>query len=224
MMSQTSSRVTCRSAKFLGDDGQRRGRGLADAQRQVAGRAAHADDEIPARGGAGVLGEVADDADAVWRAVSKPNVGVEPGSGKSLSIVLGTWATRMLPPLRLSTWLPEKAVSSPPMVTSAVMPSFSNTVKNVVHVLLGLGRVGARRAEDGAALEVNVLHVADGERLDLWSCSPFDDALEAVAEADDLVALVDAFDRDRRDDAVDAGGRTAADQNSESAFAHVIYV
>src|SRR5262249_42403405 len=27
-------------------------------------------------------------------AVSKPNVGVEPGRGRSLSIVLGTWATR----------------------------------------------------------------------------------------------------------------------------------
>ena len=32
-------------------------------------------------------------------------------------MVLGTWATRMAPPACLYTWLPEKAVSSPPIVT-----------------------------------------------------------------------------------------------------------
>ena len=45
---------------------------------------------------------------------------------------------------------------------------------------------------------------------------------EAVAKADDFVALVDAFNRGRRDDAVESGRRAAADQNSQSAFAHVI--
>ena len=63
-MSQTSSSVTWPAAELFGDDGQGGGRRLADAQGQVAGRPAHADDEIPARGGARVLGQVADDADA----------------------------------------------------------------------------------------------------------------------------------------------------------------
>ena len=33
-----------------------------------------------------------------WRAVSKPKVGISPGSGRSLSMVFGTWQTRMRPP------------------------------------------------------------------------------------------------------------------------------
>jgi hypothetical protein len=36
--------------------------------------------------------------------------------------------------------------------------------------------------------------------------------------------LIDAFNRGRRDDAVESGRRAAADQNSESAFAHLKYV
>ncbi len=34
---------------------------------------------------------------ACSRAVSKPKVGMPAGSGRSLSIVLGTWTTRMRP-------------------------------------------------------------------------------------------------------------------------------
>ena len=93
--------------------------------------------------------------------------------------------------------------------------------ENIFHLLLGLGRVRARGAENGTALEVDVLHVADGQRLDLRGVA-LRDVFEAVAEADDFVALVDAFDGGRRDDAVESGRRTAADQNSESAFnAHI---
>jgi hypothetical protein len=67
---------------------------------------------------------------------------------------------------------------------------------------------------------MDVPHVADGQRLDLRGVA-LRDMFEAVAEADDLKALIDAFNRGRRDDAVESGCRPAADQNSESAFAHV---
>jgi hypothetical protein len=50
---------------------------------------------------------------------------------------------------------------------------------------------------------MDVPHVADGQRLDLRGVA-LRDIFEAVAEADDFVALVDAFDGGRRDDAVDA--------------------
>jgi hypothetical protein len=56
------------------------------------------------------------------RAVSKPKVGASPGSGKSLSMVLGTCATRM-PPAASATAAALVAVSSPPMEMMACAPS-----------------------------------------------------------------------------------------------------
>src|SRR6185437_14472183 len=56
-------------------------------------------------------------------AVSKPKVGVPPGSGRSLSMVFGTCATRRLPPAASASRDAENAVSSPPIVTSASTPS-----------------------------------------------------------------------------------------------------
>ncbi len=53
---------------------------------------------------------------ACSRAVSNPKVGMPWGSGKSLSMVLGTWATAIRPSASSATRRAEKAVSSPPMV------------------------------------------------------------------------------------------------------------
>ena len=49
-------------------------------------------------------------------AVVKPKVGMPGGSGRSLSIVLGTWATASLPSNACATAAAPDAVSSPPMV------------------------------------------------------------------------------------------------------------
>ena len=51
-------------AELLGDERQRGAGRLADAERQVAGLAAHRDHEVPARGGLGVDHQVLDDLDA----------------------------------------------------------------------------------------------------------------------------------------------------------------
>ena len=53
-----------RLRELLADDGERRARGLADAEREVAGLAAHRDDDVPAPGRARVLHQVAHELDA----------------------------------------------------------------------------------------------------------------------------------------------------------------
>src|SRR5262245_25035713 len=53
------------AGKFLGNDGERGRRCLADAQRQMSRGPAHADDQVPARGGAGVLEKTADNLGAL---------------------------------------------------------------------------------------------------------------------------------------------------------------
>ena len=91
--------------------------------------------------------------------------------------------------------------------------------EDIFHLRFGLRGVRARGSQDGAAAQMDFLHVTDRQRpaiLHLALREPF----EAVPEADDFVALIDAFDGGRRDDAVDARRRAATDQNSQSAFAH----
>src|SRR5882724_3821328 len=142
-------------------------------------RAAHADNDIPARCGARVFYQVADNLHAVMtRRVIAAN-GHERRDAELLE-----------------------------------------HTEKIFHVLLGFRRIRARRAEDGTAFEMDVFYVADGQRLDL-RCVARRQMFEAVAEADDFIALIDAFNRGRRDDAVESGRGAAADQNSESAFAHV---
>ena len=56
------------------------------------------------------------------RAVWNPKVSISGGRSRSLSIVLGTCATRMSPDARSLTWKALYAVSSPPMVMSLSTP------------------------------------------------------------------------------------------------------
>ena len=58
------ARRACLAAELLGDERERRARGLADAEREVPGLAAHRDDEVPARGRLRVDHQVLDDLDA----------------------------------------------------------------------------------------------------------------------------------------------------------------
>ncbi len=53
----------------------------------------------------------------------------------------------------------------------------------------------------------------DGERRDVVDVA-LHDPLEAVADADDVDAFELGADGGRADDAVDAGGRTAADEDA----------
>ena len=84
-----------------------------------------------------------------------------------------------------------------------------------------LRRVVARGAEDRAAEQVDARDIVDRERPEPGSVAAHE-VLEAVADADDLEALVDGLDGDGGDDAVDARSRPAADEDAEPfRWAHV---
>ena len=87
-------------------------------------------------------------------AVSKPKVGVPPGSGRSLSMVFGTCATRRLPPAASASRDAENAVSSPPIVTSASTPSFCSDSRLACSRQSGSGAPSSRTV--GLAREVRM--------------------------------------------------------------------
>ena len=134
-------------------------------------------------------------------------------------MVLGTWATRIGTAgleIDLAAGI-GRVVAADGHQHGHVEPA--EHVQHVAHVAFGLGRVGARGAEDGAAAEVDGLDVVDGQ-LAIVVGVALDQPLEAVAEADHLDALLDGLDGHRADDAVDPRRRTAADQESEFARAN----
>jgi len=82
-------------------------------------------------------------------AVVYPNVGTSGGSGRSLSIVFGTWTTARSPAMARATREAAKAVSSPPMVRRYDTPrrlSVSATMRRASGVRAGLDR-DVRRIE-----------------------------------------------------------------------------
>ena len=88
-------------------------------------------------------------------AVSKPKVGVPPGSGRSLSMVFGTCATRRPPPAASASRDAENAVSSPPIVTSASIPSFCSDSRQACSLQSGSAASSSRTV--GLAREVRMI-------------------------------------------------------------------
>ena len=88
-------------------------------------------------------------------AVSKPKVGVPPGSGRSLSMVFGTCATRRPPPAAAASRDAENAVSSPPIVTSAPIPSFCSDSRQACSLQSGSAASSSRTV--GLAREVRMI-------------------------------------------------------------------
>ena len=148
------------------------------------------------------------------RAVWKPKVGMCGGSGRSLSIVFGTWTLLIVPCERSLTVRDESAVSSPPMVTRCVMPaccSVSMTACSASGDLVGFSRE-VPSTDPPVRCTRDTSSMASGRSFS--SVAP-DQVLEAVLDPDDLEALVDRLDRRRRDDGVDAGSGTSPDENAE---------
>src|SRR6266700_5861435 len=85
-------------------------------------------------------------------AVSKPKVAAPPGSGRSLSMVFGTCATRTPPPAASASRDAENAVSSPPIVTSAPFPSFRSDSRQACSLQSGSAAPESRTV--GLAREV----------------------------------------------------------------------
>ena len=185
----------------------------------MAGGPAHADDEIPAGGRARILDQVADDLHAVMAGSFVAERRGRAGQGQIVVDRLGHVGHLDLTAAALGDrgWQEKNAVSSPPMLTRSGDAEFLEHGEDVLHLFLGLGGIGARRTQDGTTLQVDILHVANGQGFDLGRIAS-GDVLEAVAEADDFIALIDAFDRGCRDDAIQTGRRAATHQNSQSAF------
>src|SRR6266576_799225 len=141
------------------------------------------------------------------RAVSNPNVGTPPGSGRSLSMVLGTWATRSDPPAVSASLDAENAVSSPPMVTSASTSSLPRDSRQ------------ACSRQSGSALDVDPRHVGDRQRPDLVG-PPVQQMLEAVHDPEDVPAGVPCLDRGGGDDGVHSGSRSAAAEDPQTHADH----
>ena len=209
------------AAEFLGDDGEGGGGGLGDAKGEVTGGAAHADDEVPTGGGPGVFHEVTDEVDAVVAGGLVAEGGGGAGQREVVIDGLGDVGDLNLAVAALGDDAGGEGGVIAADGDEGGDAKFFEDAEEVLHLFFGLGGVGAGGAEDGAAAEVDVLDVADGEGpalLGIAGGEPF----EAIAEADDFVALVYAFNRGGGDDAVEAGGGTATDQDSQSAFAHVV--
>ena len=135
-----------RPRKLLRDDRDRGAGGLADAQRQVAGRPAHRDDEVPSARRLGIDHQRLDDARRHDRAPSGSRTcRCARGRSRSLSIVFGTCTTRMRPAACFSMLIAENAVSSPPIVTSCVTLRPQQGGDDVLEQRGTLRRVRARR-------------------------------------------------------------------------------
>src|SRR5262249_7084072 len=74
--------------------------------------------------------------------------------------------------------------------------------------------IGARGAQDGAALEVDAAHVLDVERLDVTGVAAHQQA-EAFVDAEHLGAAQDGADSTRADHAVDAGCGPASNEDRQ---------
>src|SRR5262249_61939855 len=98
----------------------------------------------------------------------------------------------------------------------ALDPHLLEHPESVGHVFFLLGRVGPGGAQDTAAAQVAGRDLLDGQ-LAVVLGGAFDEVPEAVLEADHVHAVVeDGLDGDGRDDAVDARGGAAADEDAES--------
>jgi hypothetical protein len=88
-------------------------------------------------------------------AVSKPKVGEPAGNGRSLSMVFGTCTTRRPPPAAWASRDAENAVSSPPIVRSASIPSFRSDSRQACSRQSGSAASSSRTV--GLAREVRMI-------------------------------------------------------------------
>ena len=105
-------------------------------------------------------------------------------------------------------------MSSPPIVMSIVtfMRSSDSTVfSRCAGFFVGLAREVPRCEPPRKWMRLTSSMVSGIDVIDVALHEP----LEAVLDAQHVDALEGAADRRRADDAVDAGGRTAADQNGD---------
>ena len=184
-----------RSAReLLRDQRQRRARGLADAEREVSGLAAHRDHEVPARRRLRVDHQVLDDLDAdvarrlESRRCRRAAAGRDRCRSSSARARRGCGRPRFC-----SSFIAENAVSSPPIVMSLSTPSRSKRDHRVLEAASG-SLVGLAREMPMCEPPRKWMRLTSSIVSGItWSMSPLHEPLEAVADAEHL----DAFERPR---------------------------
>ena len=204
------------AAELLGDERERRPRGLADPERQVPGLPAHRDDEVPAPGGLRVDHQVVDDLDADGARRLVPE---GPHVVRQVEIVVdGLGHVNDPQPaaggLRQLVGRERGVVAADGEEHADVEPLERR--QDVAQVLGPPGRVRARDADAGAAAEVDAARVLDRERGDVRDVARHE-PLEALLEPEDFDVGERGADGRRPDDAVDAGRRAAGDDDGELA-------
>ena len=199
------------------DHGEGRARRAADAEREVPGVAAHHRHEEPALGGRGVLHQVAHQlSPSVARGLEAEGrrCGAA-GAGRCRS----SWARarRARRPAQRRGRAATRRERGVVAADRQQVRRRSRRLRVVGHRRAASGvvrRVGARGAEDRAAVEVDARDVVDLQLDDVRGVA-LDQPLEAVAAAEHAQPVVARLDGGGRDHRVDAGGRTAADENRQ---------
>ena len=200
--------------ELLPDHRQRRAGRLADAQRQVPGFAAHRDDEVPPRRGLRVDHQVLDDLDAVVaRRLEPERVDVR----RQLEVVVDR--LRHVHDANASGGLAVERHRGERRVVAAdrQQPRDVEAEQGSNRVLEVLGvrvRVGARDPDVRSAAKVNAAHRLDRQRDDVIDVASHD-PLEPVANAEHVDPFEPGPNGRRPDHAVDAGRRSAADENGQ---------
>ena len=200
--------------ELLGDDSEGGAGRLTDAEGQVAGLAAHGDDEIPARRGARVDHEVLDEAHAqVARRLVAEGVHVR------LQVEVVVDRLRHVgdpdpPGSPLRHLHGREGGIVPPDRDELAHPELLEHRYDGVEVRDLGGGIGAGGAEHGSAPEVDAADVVDGEGPDALDAAVHD-LVEAAADPHHLHVLEEGADGRRADHAVDAGGGTTADDDGE---------
>ena len=212
------------TAELFGDDGNRRRRGLADAQGEMPRRSTHTNNDVPPTGGPGIgeqgarrkHAEVAGGLEAEGGCPLGERQVVVDGLGDVGDAERGDAVFQVgagADPLGDLTGRKGGIVAA--NGHQGVDLHLAQDPEDVGHVLFLLGGVGPRGAEDGASAKIKDGDFIDGQ-FPIVAHTAFDEVLEAVLEPDDFHAIVlDGLDGHGRDDAIDTGRGAASDEDAE---------
>ena len=199
--------------ELLGDEGDGGAGGAADAEGQVTGVSAHDRDEEPPLGGGGVLHQV---TDQLLAEVARRREAEGDDVARQRQVVVDR--LRHVGDGKTLQRLGQAGGAERGVVAAdgeqVIDAEALERVGDLGDALRRLGRVGARGADDGAAVEVDARGVVDLQVDDVIGVA-LDQPLEAVVAAEHAEPVVTGLDRRGRDDRVDAGGRAPSDQDGE---------
>src|ERR1051325_10846974 len=201
--------------ELLRNHRERCARRLADAERQVAGGAAHDDDEIPAPRRARVFHQILHEGEAqvargleaeCWDVARQRQVVVDGFRNVADAQPSGG-------PLGQFAGAEHRVIAADGGEIADLQ--LGQRREDGIEVLGLFGRVGARSVENRSALEMDARHLVAVQKLRLVGIARHE-PVKAVENTDDLPSAAARLEGDRADNAVDAGSWSAADENADS--------